>query len=360
MPDTDGLVLAARIRERAALAAVRIILLHSEDRPGDVASDRALRIDAYLRKPVQREELLETICHVMESAGSGPPAVLAEPARETASLPKPATPSRRILVAEDDEFSARYMEQLLVRHGHHVRMAKDGREALGLATEGTFELLMLDMHMPELDGFEVVRAIRERERSEGGHLPVVALTARSRKEDRERCLAAGMDDFLTKPVSAAELFGAIDRLLSIPRTSPAVLSDVAENRNLLDPVAVLRVCGNDPDGLRRICHDFQTYVPARLAELRDALRERNALQLREVAHKLCSLLPAFSTTAGDVASDLEDLSAADRLEESRPLVGALETMCTELMRVVAGLSIEELRSMAGRTEPSTGPQVKTD
>ena len=103
----------------------------------------------------------------------------------------------------------------------------------------------------------------------------------------------------------------------------AVHSDVGEKSNLLDPVAVLRVCANDPDGLRRICHDFQTYVPARMAELGNALHERDAHQLREVAHKLCSLLPAFSTVAGNIASDLEDQSAADRLEEARPLVEKL-------------------------------------
>jgi two-component system, sensor histidine kinase and response regulator len=214
--------------------------------------------------------------------------------------------------------------------------------------------------MPELDGFEVIRAIRDRERTAGGHLPVIALTARSRKEDRERCLGAGMDDFLTKPISASELVGAIDRLLSIPNASQVVQSEVGENSNLLDPVAVLRVCENDPDGLRRICHDFQTYVPARLAELGIALRERDARQLREVAHKLCSLLPAFSTMAGDVASDLEDHSAAGRLEQARPLVERLETMCRELMRLVAGLSIEELQTLAGLGEPSAGRRVTTE
>jgi CheY-like chemotaxis protein len=284
---------------------------------------------------------------------SQPPTALAERARDFAPVPKPSTPTRYILVAEDDEFSARYMEQLLARRGHRVKMAKDGREALGLAAAGTFDLLMLDVHMPELDGFEVVRAIRERERSEGGHLPVIALTARSRKEDRGRCLAAGMDDFLTKPVSASELLGAIDRLLPIPGASPVARSGVGEDSNLLDPVAVLRACESDPDGLRRICHDFQTYVPARLAELGNALRERDTQWLREVAHKLCSLLPAFSTVAGDIASDLEDHSAAGRLEAARPLVEKLEIMCLELMRVVAGLSIEELQRMAGWTEPST-------
>src|SRR5262249_42216256 len=117
-----------------------------------------------------------------------------------------------ILVAEDNEFNAQLLEQLLVRRGHRVRVANNGREALALAEQGGFDLLLLDVHMPELDGFQVVRAVRDRERTVGGHLPIIALTARSRKEDREQCLAAGMDDFLAKPIQAASLWAAIDRL----------------------------------------------------------------------------------------------------------------------------------------------------
>src|SRR5207244_12457217 len=115
-----------------------------------------------------------------------------------------------ILIAEDNEFNAQLLEQLLGRRGHRVRLAGNGREALCLAGEGGFDLLLLDVHMPELDGFQVVRAIRDRERSAGGHLPVIALTARARHEDRERCLAAGMDDFLATPIHAAALWAAVD------------------------------------------------------------------------------------------------------------------------------------------------------
>src|SRR5258708_38887194 len=111
------------------------------------------------------------------------------------------------------------MEKLLGRRGHRVRLATTGREALALAGQGTLDLMLLDVHMPELDGIEVVRGIRERERVAGGHLPVIALTARSRAEDRERCLAAGMDDFLTKPVRPADLLAAIHRLASAHRAS---------------------------------------------------------------------------------------------------------------------------------------------
>ena len=96
-----------------------------------------------------------------------------------------------------------------------MRLADNGREALELAGEQAFDLLLLDIHMPELDGFQVAQAVRERERTAGGHLPIIALTARSRKEDRRQCLAAGMDDFLTKPVQAADLWAAINRTVRI-------------------------------------------------------------------------------------------------------------------------------------------------
>src|SRR5262249_49181336 len=147
------------------------------------------------------------------------PAAQPEPARPRAPAAVPAETPLRILVAEDNEFNAQLLEQLLARRGHRVRLGNNGREALtplGIPTQESgktrplapdsfpltpdFDLLLLDVHMPELDGFQVIQAIRERERASGGHLPVIALTARSRKEDRERCLAAGMDDFLAKPI----------------------------------------------------------------------------------------------------------------------------------------------------------------
>ena len=132
------------------------------------------------------------------------------------AAPATGVPPLHILVAEDSEFNVRHLERLLTRRGHHVRLASNGREALNLVRELAFDLLILDLHMPELDGFQVVLSIRERERAAGGHLPVIALTASARKEDHDNCLAAGMDDYLSKPVRAAELFASIDRLAPAP------------------------------------------------------------------------------------------------------------------------------------------------
>jgi PAS domain S-box-containing protein len=342
MPDADGLALAARIRERAELSATRLILLTSGDRSGDLARLRELRVNAHLLKPIQQDELLETIYQVMSRGnGDAPPA--ARPAGEGGQTPAPAPAAAplRVLVAEDNEFNAQLLEQLLSRRGHRVQLASNGREALCLAREGGFDLLLLDMHMPELDGFQVVRAVRDRERTAGGHLPIIALTARSRKEDREQCLAAGMDEFLAKPIRAADLWAAIDRVVGVrpPADPPA--------SGLLDTRVLLAACGDDAAILEKICQAFRARLPDHLKAVQDALRGRDAPGLREAAHKLSGMVAAFSTLAGGVASDLEDQAARGRLEEARPLVERLEAMAQELLRAADELSIETLRYQAG-------------
>jgi CheY-like chemotaxis protein len=346
MPDTDGLALAARIRERAELSSTRIVLLTSGDLPGDLTRSRALLVSAHLLKPIQQEELLEAIYRAMSRPeedrvagwqGNGVTENGGDPA-----VPRQAG-GLRVLVAEDNEFNAQLMEQLLVRRGHHMRLANNGRQALSLAEEGGFDLMLLDVHMPELDGFGVIQAIRERERSAGGHLPVIALTARSRKEDRERCLAAGMDDYLAKPLAAAELWAAIDRVAARP---PAE----RPRPGLLDSRVLLAACGDDDAILGKIGQSFRARLPGQLTAVRDALRDGDAARLREAAHKVSGIVSAFSTITGAVASDLEDQAAGGRLAECRPLVEQLEAMAQELVELAGGLSIETLRQQTGSAD----------
>src|SRR5262249_54005582 len=162
------------IRERAELAATRVILLTSGERPGDPARFRELRIDAQLLKPAHQDELLETIYRVMSrSQGNAPPFSRPATTQQAPSGTIPTTTPLHILVAEDNELSSQVLEQSLVRQGHRVRLASNGREALTLAGQGGFDLLLLDVHMPELDGFQVVQAVRERELTAGGHLPII-------------------------------------------------------------------------------------------------------------------------------------------------------------------------------------------
>src|SRR6266851_468091 len=347
MPDADGLAVTAMIRERAELAATRIILLTSGERAGDPARFRELRIDAQLLKPVQQDELLETIYRVMSrSQGNAPPLVRPTPRQQATTAPVPAATSLHILVAEDNELSAQVLEQSLVRQGHRVRLASNGREVLTLAEQGGFDLLLLDVHMPELDGFQVVQAVRERELTAGGHLPIIALTARSRKEDRERCLAAGMDDFQTKPIRPADLLAAIDRVLRTHSSRPSRRLD------LLDAPVLLAACGGDPTLLRKMCQTLTARVPEHLAALRDALRDQDAPRLREAAHKCCGMLSEFSTVAGDLAGSLEELAAGRQLDKAAPILEQLETIAHELVKQIDGMTVEALRRQAERMDES--------
>jgi PAS domain S-box-containing protein len=340
MPDIDSLALAAKIRQQAELSATWIILLTSGDRPGDLARARQLGISATLIKPLQQRELMETILRVMGRPGDPEGLLFSSP------VARPSIPEGlvgvplRILAAEDNEFNRDLLEHMLAGLGLTAAMAVNGREALALLERESFDLALLDIHMPELDGFQVVREIRERERTAGGHLSVIALTARSRKEDRERCLRAGMDEYLAKPFTAADLWAAIDRVLGSrpPRQPPRL--------DLLDPPVLLAACGSDPALLRKMCRSLQSRVPEHLAAVRDALHDQDAPRLREAAHKFYGMLSAFSTVAGDRAADLEDLAARRLLPEALPIVEQLDRCATELVRLAGGLTIETLRKQA--------------
>jgi CheY-like chemotaxis protein/HPt (histidine-containing phosphotransfer) domain-containing protein len=361
MPDIDGLALAAKIRQQAELSATHLILLSSGDRPGDLTRAHQLGISAKLLKPLQQRELMETILRVMsrpwdQEGLSASPTVVRPPIPESlVGIPL------RILAAEDNDFNRDLLEHMLARLGLSAVMAVNGREALVLLEREPFDLLLLDIHMPELDGFQVVAAIRERERTAGGHLPVIALTARSRKEDRERCLQAGMDECLTKPFTAADLLAAIDRV--VRRDEGGRLKDEKQSRrtldssfilypsSLLDPRVLLAACGGDAAMLQRMCRSLQSRAPEHLAAIRDALLAQDAPRLREAAHKFYGLLSAFSTVAGELAAELEEKAARGQLEEAPLLVARLEPMAEELMRQVDGLSLETLHHQAG---PSDG------
>jgi two-component system, sensor histidine kinase and response regulator len=367
MPDADGLAVAAMIRERAELAATRIILLTSGERPGDPARFRELQIDAQLLKPVQQDELLETIYRVMsrtkermkDEGGRMKEGKKSASGSNSSFILHPSSFRLRILVAEDNELSAQVLEQSLARQGHRVRLAGNGREVLTLAEQGGFDLLLLDVHMPELDGFQVVLAIRERESTTGGHLPIIALTARSRKEDRERCLAAGMDDFQTKPIRPADLLAAIDRVLRRDegrgmrdegRPVQPLSSLIPPPVSLLSPPVLLAACGGDPIMLGKMCRTLTARVPEHLAALRDALRDQDAPRLREAAHKCCGMLSEFSTVAGDLAGSLEDLAAGTQLDKAAPILEQLETIAHELVKQMDRMTVEALCRQAERMD----------
>jgi PAS domain S-box-containing protein len=260
----------------------------------------------------------------------------------------------RVLLAEDNEFNQHVVQHFLARDGHVVRIARDGREALAALQHQAFDVLLLDVHMPEMDGFRVIQALRAAEQSSGRHLPVIALTARSMKGDRERCLEAGMDDYLSKPVRRAELRSALERVRSGQPAVEAIAEAPGQVTEPLDAKALWKACDGDAGLLARLIEVYQASVPGHLARVSEAVGNRDAAALQEAAHKLRGTLAAFSTSLAKSALDLEQAGANRQLEGTEELSASLVENIQELCETLSHLSFADLSARADT--PANGEQ----
>ena len=223
MPEVDGFALAERIREHPDLAGATVMMLSSACQPVDTRRCQDLGLAAYLTKPIKQADLYRSIL-----------AALGSPVAATTSLPAPA-PSRprralRILLAEDNPVNQKLAVRLLEKQGHTVVLAANGVEAVEAVERQSFDLVLMDVQMPEMDGFEATAAIRTRERDTGRRIPILAMTAYAMKGDRERCLAAGMDRYVSKPIQPSELWQAIEQLAPDAKDAPWSLDEVLDRR----------------------------------------------------------------------------------------------------------------------------------
>jgi two-component system sensor histidine kinase/response regulator len=216
MPDLDGFGLAERIKKRPELATTLIMMLSSVGHRGDAIRFRELGVASYLTKPVRQAVLLDAILAVLEENDSP----LAHKVLVTRHTINEARRSLRILLAEDNAVNRQLVTALLGKRGHTIVSVVNGREAVAAVAEGAFDIVLMDVQMPEMDGLEATGAIRKTERVTGDHVPIIALTAHAMKGDREACLAAGTDGYLSKPVNAKELFALIDSLTGIAAATP--------------------------------------------------------------------------------------------------------------------------------------------
>jgi CheY-like chemotaxis protein len=235
MPKMDGFALIQRIRRRPELSTTTIMMLTSADRKGDTERCKRLGVAACLLKPIRQAELREAIAWVLG-------------AQERKSVPPPVTRTPRpaahtdavklaVLLAEDNAVNQQLVVRLLEKRGHRVVVTSNGREALKALEKVSFDLVLMDVQMPEMDGFEATAALREKEKVTGGHLPVVALTAHAMTGDRERCLAAGMDGYLAKPIRTRELEDLLEKYsLDPPNVGDAQPS--ADSRRVDKPTLV--------------------------------------------------------------------------------------------------------------------------
>jgi two-component system sensor histidine kinase/response regulator len=212
MPNMDGFNLVENIRRRPELSTTTIMMLTSAGHRGDAARCQELGVAAYLLKPIRQSELREAIARVLGAKEQkGAIALITRYSLQDAC--DPAT-FLRVLLAEDNAVNQRLVVRLLEKRGHRVVVAGNGREALEALEKESFDLVLMDVQMPEIDGLAATVTIREKEKVTGTHLAVVALTAHAMKGDRERCLAAGMDDYLSKPIRPPELDAILESYLA--------------------------------------------------------------------------------------------------------------------------------------------------
>jgi signal transduction histidine kinase len=218
MPDMDGFAFLEQVRREPAIDRPAILMLSPADRREDIARSRALRAVGYLAKPIRPSELLNTALEALQICDAPKPID-----RDDNQVPNVNGDSERhslrILVVEDNPLNQLLAVRIIQKAGHTTAVADNGREAVDLLQHEAFDLVLMDVQMPVMDGFEATAQIRHSEQGSGRHLPIVAMTANALKGDREKCLAAGMDDYVTKPIQTAELFAAISAVVAVP--SPA-------------------------------------------------------------------------------------------------------------------------------------------
>ncbi len=341
MPVMDGFMLAERIQQRPELAAVAtVMMLSSAGQPGNMVRRRELGIATHLIKPVKQAELWKAMLAALgegdldrsqrTSARSAGP--------EATSLPVPA--GLRLLLAEDNAFNQKLALGLLGKEGHTVVVVNNGAEALAALEKESFDIVLMDVQMPEMDGFQATAAIRQREAGSGRHMPILAMTAYAMKGDRERCLAAGMDGYVSKPIRARELFAAVAAALrGGPPPSASLGSELPVRLDAPDWPAALERVGGDKALLIELVRLFLQECPGWLRELRRGLEAGDATVLKRVAHNLKSCLGNFGARAAfERALHLETLGREGNLAGAEQACRALEQSLERLRPALAAFA----------------------
>ena len=321
MPDLDGFGVSAEIARRPELTGATIMMLSSSGEYADSARCRELGIAAYLTKPVKQSDLFDAICRILEGTGERQEPAPAPLASDLAAQPLD------VLLAEDNVINQRVAVGLLTRRGHRVTIAGNGIEALSAIDREAFDLVLMDVQMPEMGGFEAAAAIRARERERGGHLRIIAMTAHAMSGDRERCLDAGMDGYLPKPIDPALLYATIEGGTGPTGSRPSV-----------DQRTLLARLGGDEELMRDVVRLFIDDCRSHLARIRAAIDTRSGDRLRAEAHALKGAAANMSANeVVDAATVLERLGMEGRFETAeaawKRLAGAGEQALKQLRRL---------------------------
>jgi CheY-like chemotaxis protein/HPt (histidine-containing phosphotransfer) domain-containing protein len=340
MPGMDGFGVAEKIRANPRLAGAAVMMLSSTGKSKDISRCHELGIPVYLLKPIKQSELFDSIQNLLNAS-----------AAEDSKAPQPKQEERQasqrcchILLVEDNAINQKLATRLLEKEGYRVAVANNGLEGIAAYEKETFDLILMDMQMPEMNGYEAMASIREKERSMGGHIPIIALTAHAMKGDRERCLEAGADAYVSKPINIAELLATIETVLPAQPVEAAKqpINESTESGStapVFDQRAALAQVEGDMDLLLELTYVFDKNCSMLMADIEKAVASRDSAAISEAAHSLKGSIGYFAARpAYQLVSQLEGMGREDKLDGIEKVY---ETLKAEIERL--NVALAELR-----------------
>jgi two-component system sensor histidine kinase/response regulator len=324
MPGMDGFTLAAQLKADTNPATPTVMMLTSSGEPMGSARCRELGIAAYLVKPVRQAALRDAVLRVLGRRADAGVVPRQSSAAVSAGL------SLNILLAEDNVVNQRVAMGLLEKAGHHITLAENGKQAVAAFASAPFDLVLMDMQMPEMGGAEAIAVIRKEELSKGGHVPIVAVTAHALKGDRERCLDIGADGYVSKPIAPADLYKEIEIVLARRCFDAGSVEMPGGLGDLLARV------GGDRSVLKEVIALFLEDCPRLIAAIREALAAGDADAVHRAAHALkgsAGNFDAKEVTA--LAQRLEARAREGNLETAQQTFAALESATTKFLNTLS-------------------------
>jgi signal transduction histidine kinase/CheY-like chemotaxis protein len=352
MPAMDGFEVASHVKHDPHLHGTTVILLTSAGHTEDMARAKSLGAAASVAKPVKQSDLWDAIITALHVAGrqKARPSVAQRRSR-TAEHPL------RILLAEDNPVNQEVAVHLIERRGHSVIVAENGREAVEAIERHKFDLVLMDVQMPEMGGLEATRVIREKEKGSGHHLPIIAMTAHAMQGDREQCLEAGMDGYLAKPIDPKTFLQTVEGI-----SARSVGSESAENEETaglagaLDGKALLARFSGNRKLLRNIVKTFREDCPRMMGRIRNALTARDAVALADSAHALKGSIGNFGDSAAlETTREMEKAARQGKLDGTWELYATLEDQIASLLPALHTIGAQKPKSQRqARSQHSTG------
>jgi len=343
MPEMDGFSLVEQIQSDPALSGASVMMLTSVSDHRLAERSKQLGIAAYLSKPLNQSTLLDALIDILSAKSTDGRArqQATQAVGSGTSSNRSSQPLRplHILLAEDNPINQRVAQRMLRMSGYQVTVAENGKLALAMLEQRSFDAVLMDVQMPEMDGFETTAALRKKEQQTGRHLPIIAMTAHALKGDRERCLAAGMDNYIAKPMTSEELQAVL-----------ATISLLAPAEEVFNLAAALKGVNGNLKFLCEIASMLDEDAPRLVAAIHDAVDGQDAAKLERAAHRLKgSLLPFVAPSATKAAQALETMGHAKELSNASVEYHLLDT---EIQRLLAAL-----RELASPTDSHPSPVV---